>query len=657
MRRSDVPPGISARDQLPRWLRVGLVLGALAAAWLTWMDTHPFFIRHRDNAGDWLDLPLSLPTGSRAGYLTARQRFLLEGDTSRPTRHERQRAIWEAQPDSRVYLGNYLTALAAGPGQETNQLAFGRSELAAARKLEPENARVDYLEAAWLAAVAANIQSEAVGKDESGKRKTKSTLKVHDRTRLDEAMGLLQAGIQKPYYRRYSAEMLREQLEALGPPRRFVDLVQRTAIAAGVLLPDLAKTKSLAITSRLYAELLIGEGKTNEALPYLGAWQTLTRQLNEDSFTLIDVLVVGGIANDAEVWVPPLYRQIGLETEAEHAATNAAAIFKPVGDWRAQRKQDREPGGPNAPHRQGERILIERAGALAAVLLPALGQWPDAAVYEPERRLEYTVAAEVLMAIVSVLLLAAMGVSLVVAWRWQWLGSDPATRPLKLDPDAATVLRILVGGVALPLLMFDLVTRFVPLSGHAYSLRVASHKLIAEFGLLMLALGVLPMVLSFAHARRRLETLGVPTTRWSVRWLKWPLGAGVLLLVGAWCVPASGTEAARVFAIAAAASIGAALVLGALLGFAQGIGGESRYGRFYGTSFRALIPVLAAAIIVLGVGARPLLLRAEHHYIQRDTLMYHANRVGFTQLESELVEQLRGEVQRAFAIIAPPRSL
>ena len=118
--------------------------------------------------------------------------------------------------------------------------------MAAARKLDPENARYDYLEAGILLKASTEILSEKVGRDEQGKTKTEYSLEVRNREQLDEAMARFREGLGKPYWRRYTSDMLREQLAVLGSAETLLDLVHRTAIAASTLLPDLAQLKSLA---------------------------------------------------------------------------------------------------------------------------------------------------------------------------------------------------------------------------------------------------------------------------------------------------------------------------------------------------------------------------------------------------------------------------
>jgi hypothetical protein len=102
---------------------------------------------------------------------------------------------------------------------------------------------------------------------------------------------------------------------------------------------------------------------------------------------------------------------MGREADAERTEASAAAIAKPVADWRAQRGLGRNQAPPTAGQQRNAPLVQERAGILAGMLLPALGEWPEAPAYEPERMLEYGVFTEVVIAMVLVGALL-----LIVAW-------------------------------------------------------------------------------------------------------------------------------------------------------------------------------------------------------------------------------------------------
>jgi hypothetical protein len=635
--------GVGGAGGTGYWLLVVVLFVAAAAVTLwNWDLSHRYAIGTLEMLGGDVPVPFGVASPrALPARLTDAQRLLLEGDLSRPTRAEQQRAIWETDPDNRVYLGNYVTALAAS--SESLPTDALHRELEAARQVEPDNARFDYLEAAHLLNAAAEIKSEKTSEDENGKARMSYSLAVRDREQLDTAMLVLQQGLAKPYWRRYSAEMLAEQLAVLGPARRLVDLVQRTAIAAGTLLPDLSKLRTLARASRLYGELLIAEGRLDEAVPFLEAWNTLAQHITTDSFTLIDLLVATAVANDAAESIPPLYRQMNRPADAERTATTAEVIAKPVNDWREQRK--------SADQSDGAALLQERGGVLASLLLPALGTWPEAREYEAGRMLEYTVFTEFLVAVVLLALFLVMVVSGIFAWRWRWsCNRQGLSIPGPAVPPTATeIIRVIVIGVVLPLALFFAVTRWLPWSGHNYSIQSAAPRLMAEFGLLVMALTVIPLFICVRQAKRRCEDSGIETTRWHARYLSGAfICLGALLLVLGWLLPAGAGNVGRIAVMAGLGCMAVALIAGVLLGVAQGMVGQARYARYYATAFSALVPMLALTIIVLGVGARSVLLRSEAHWIERDTLMQDRERVGFTRLENDLVHKLRDDMMGRF---------
>jgi hypothetical protein len=276
------------------------------------------------------------------------------------------------------------------------------------------------------------------------------------------------------------------------------------------------------------------------------------------------------------------------------------------------------------------------------MLLPALGRWPAAEVYQPGRMLEYTVFMELLVAAVCVSFLITMAGSLILAIRW-WLARPAASAgPSLLMPAGRSMAGILLLGIVLPLFVFFVVTRYLPWTGHNYSVRVAMFRLAAEFGLLTAAVSILPVLLILRHVRRRVQGLGFETPRWHARYLAWPLSLlGALLLVVAWLIPISANDSGRLVASIGLLSVGAAMIAALIGGVAQGLAGQGRHAGFYGASFRTLGTALALVVVVFGVCTRPLLLRAEARYIQRDTLMYDRERVGFTKIESDLVDELR----------------
>jgi len=86
------------------------------------------------------------------------------------------------------------------------------------------------------------------------------------------------------------------------------------------------------------------------------------------------------------------------------------------------------------------------------------------------------------------------------------------------------------------------------------------------------------------------------------------------------------------------------LLILAITGFIQGLGGNKRYGLFYGTFFRSMIPILAGAVLLLNLVSRPILRASEAAYIQADSFLFSSQTGGLLP-EMKAAEQLRAEIR------------
>lgn len=531
---------------------------------------------------------------------TPEQQLILHGDLSRPTKALQQRAIWEKHPASKVYYGNYLT-YAMTTVDETHAtpelMAALEADLDQGRKLEPDNARFDYILAGKLLRQAAEIKTPSTGKDKDGRSIDGLTWKVTDQAKLDRAMALLKDGLAKPELRRYSREMLLERLTIMGPPDSMLSNLEQIAVAAGVLLPDLSFCRQLARASVLYSEQLIAAGRTAEAVPFLNAWQTLAVQLNGDSFTLIDVLVEGAIASIGETRIPDLWLKAGQPQRAEIARQHAELLVKPVRDWRAKNKL-----AQNDPAwREQEQRLKKSGSILANLLLPAFGEWPAETALAPSRLMEYVLAEKMALALLALLLLAGMLGCGMIYLRWRVVAGGAAI-PLLLLPTGRETLRILGYGIVLPVLGYYVYSRWLPFSGREYNLAVAWPRLVAESVILLLLILGVTSHLAVSAVRRRCGTLGVE-------------------------MPPS-----RRF------------------GLVKSLFGPRRFGLYYGSTARTLIPFLAMGVILLSLLAKPYLNLNERKLLRSDSLLRIDNAAGgFTSVESQVTHRLTTEIRQAAA--------
>lgn len=582
-------------------------------------------------------------------HLSRQQRLIVYGDPTRIDAAAAQRAIWEACPTNVVYLNNYLSTIAGGYGYESlghtpdERLVALNTLLDTATALDPANARYHYIRADRLLEQGAAIETIDLGKNDKGEARSDFRLVVKDRAALDRAMAELTVGLRQPVFRRYSSDMLSERLAILGPSVRLADQVEQISIAAGVLLPDIIAARKLARASIGYARLLASEGHTDDARPFADVWKTLTQQITGDSFTLIDVLVAGAIAKLGETNAAAFYHEIGDAAAAERTRSAAAAIGAPVAAYRARVKAGVADDG-----------MLAKAGALARLLLPALGEKVSDEDLAPSRLVEYTILDQTTCGVAGLILVALMLGALGIALRWRFIRRG-ASAPLLLLPDARQSSRILGFGVLLPLGVY-LVWTHLPLPHGRGEGLFRNWPVALTLAVLLVAGVVTTTVMLAARAIRiRCRTLGieVPSTGKSP-YLIWG-SCLAIALVCALFAAFGPTEMAGLTDWHDALLFGLGTValtsgLAACAIFLRGVFGSSRFGLYRGTVARSLVPYLALATVLLTLVSQPYLHDRETRLIANDPLMQPATSMtsaGFTRVEARLVERLRSEMMEA----------
>ena len=74
------------------------------------------------------------------------------GDTTRKTRSDQERAIWEKDPENKTYYANYLRILVGDYQKEDSGISFDylEKEVRRGEELDPDNAFYNYILAAVL---------------------------------------------------------------------------------------------------------------------------------------------------------------------------------------------------------------------------------------------------------------------------------------------------------------------------------------------------------------------------------------------------------------------------------------------------------------------------------------------------------------------------
>ncbi len=583
--------------------------------------------------------------------LSREQRLILDGDITRADSVAAQRAIWEAWPTNIVYLNNYLTTFFAeynnAGSTPAERFAVLSGVLDKAIALDPHNARYVYMRAAKRFQQGAAVETIDLGKNDNGESRSDFRLTIRDRAMLDQAMADLLAATRLPVLRRYSRDMLAERLAIMGQPASFAEQIRQTTLAASIMLPDLSAYRNLARASVAYAKVLIAEGHRDEARAFIEAWQPLSIQVADDSFTLIDILVAGAIARIGRDNAAALYHELGDTVAEARTLEVAGAIYAPAGDFR-ERAHSTDP--------EQDRLIRQHAGALAGMLLPASGESVTAAELEPCRMVEYVLLDRMTCGVISLALMFVIFAALLVALSWQCVRGGGGA-PLLLLPGAHQTLRTLGYGVILPLFVYALWTRIPSLGNRAESLATAWPVALMQSVTLVAAIVIITMAMSARAIRARCATLQIESPVQRRRpWGLWAFacGGGVLLALTQ-CLRllrAGDSDVGVGQGVAAFLAAGLGLVVGitGCVVFFRYLCGSARYGLYRGTVARSIIPHLAMAVVLVTLLTYPYLRAMERHLVRTDPLMSTASNrfaTGFTAVEARATERLRAEMLKA----------
>lgn len=374
--------------------------------------------------------------------LTKDELLVVFGDTSTTENGQlspdiaRQKAIWERFPENKVYLANYIQHLIRDSRQD-----YVFSEITKSGNIEPENAAYDYILCGLLLKEALQA-SPAWSKTDPPEQ----FYILRDRQKLDRAMAELKNGMEKPCYHLYIQELFRERMRILNLPQDYTGQLQRILFSSSILLPALSIEREILRAIPFYAHLLQAEGKQSEAEFYLDAWKHIVSQFNDDSFTLLDQLVVGACLNAQYDWA--VYRNDAKRSQELKIAA------EPVNTWRAKLAK-----------REGV-LLIKHSGVMSGIFLPALIDDASAAELAPERNLTYTLMDTAALAVQAAMILFFLLGNAVILF-WLYLKGQ---RPYLILLPWKSVLNILLLGLLLPIGLYLLYSRIDLLGGHNYAL-------------------------------------------------------------------------------------------------------------------------------------------------------------------------------------------
>jgi hypothetical protein len=286
-----------------------------------------------------------------------------------------------------------------------------------------------------------------------------------------------------------------------------------------------------------YGELLIKEGRKEEAEIFLNAWKRIMTHLaHSDARGLNESRMMANMSYTGRE-NSNLYERLGDLDKAAKARAEYEALWASIYGSTRDRTLD-------FPEKQTHLrwALLARCGVDAVSLQTMtmknvqFADFFDAEAMECSRHQEYLLADSLMIGVISILIMVTMlGCLVVTLWFRFWRKSAP----LLLLPSLMETMCISLGGVLLPLLVYQLLVRLLPCAGRGYGIFYVWPKYLAGVICLLVAMGWLTATLSAYFLRRRCRQLGVATpikSHWG-----WLAAAGSLLVLQIvfFCIPES----------------------------------------------------------------------------------------------------------------------
>ena len=565
-------------------------------------------------------------------HYTPEQELILHGDRNKRTHLEQQKAIWERFPDNKIYAANYIISLI---GLDNNKDCDFIAEIERVGKSDPDNALYNYLAAGILLKDACN---EVGLPREDKKAKPQYRFEIKDRALMDKAMHEYLAGVNKKYCNSYTADLLKQRLQIMGEANSLTSQLEQMVLGAGTLLPQLSNYRNIGRYMPEYANILIKEGKKQEAQQYLNTWKQFFQHVNSDGDWLIGVLVTAAIASiDAEK-LPPLYNKLGMAETAKTVTHETELLSIPVREWK-EKKRDKN------------TMPYSRGGILPGMLLPALGREFTGEELAPERYAEYVLCQKITQSMIDLILIAGIMCAVSVALYWRFRSGS---RLLLLTPPPLTVLKILGFGVVLPCVVYFVLSQIELLSGYDYGIVANGARFVAQMALLLLLIPAIVLMLTGRYVTARCRELGVETPPPSGKIQKISVITGLAVLAFAAFAPLSMATPQKLSPTAIILLI-AGIILAVLIILRVGqweavLFSGKKYSTYYGATARTVMLTFALAVLVLTCVFRPILDWREAEFIREDKIMF-GSAESFTKVEGDVTRELKNGIDQAMTKI------
>ncbi len=415
---------------------------------------------------------------------------------------------WEAHkqdPDGRIYYAYYALFLKTDD-ERTYVDAMRQGE-----RLEPENAFYNVMLAEWY--LRRGMISRGEGPAKYGEVAKDEVL---DQRLFGLGIVELRKAMSKPYLHTHQAEVVRRKLDAMPSPLLTEQYMARVALAAGELLPHLARYRALARKMPGCARILISQGKTVEAEAVMDTWRPYSDLLLSDSDTgMIHGLVTAACGTILAKEAAGVYDQLGAKTKAEDARRTLGRLraFR-----KAQTKARRQVTGETQIDSFGFEMprtrepLTQHGSFLAKFFMPVLVETKiTPQELTPSRMHEHVMAEEILMQVLMIVFALLLLLAIASGFLWMLRLRRAASAPLLLVLPAHEVLWVLLMGIMLPMAVYWVYSRMPIIGGREFGLTSTMWpRFVLEYLILGIAMVAIPITMVRRRTRQRCLDLDVP---------------------------------------------------------------------------------------------------------------------------------------------------
>jgi hypothetical protein len=567
------------------------------------------------------EIPDSAESEARLGKnLSAQERLLLFGDTTKTSPAERFKALWDSDPGNPAYFAEYSLHFI----QEHDRLP--PDFLDTAGKLDPDNA--------WFTVVAASVTAkDAVERGKQSLAQRKQALPpdyvILDPKRLDEAIRLLEKAAGQPRFHTYQASLLSERLKLISRRTDFASQLP------GVV--HLAMSPSVSFHFRHAAEAADA-----------GAWQAADQG---DAVALRHIAAIwepclrGILRDPSPDMIHGLLARAALSGAANRYATTSLPGIEDLNErWRPIAERMRAEKEERDTREWNEELRL-KAGMFAGLSLPVLSKQLQSPIpltdadLKPGRMVDH----ELFSRVAAAALCLVFGLMLLAAALYRQRASVLVKRLSRRLEDLlrpADWAWILGGGVGLPMLFYLVIYRLTPLGARDWSL--AASAFIVPAGQAA-AMGLLMIVLPVLIARWRLGKRGAALGWYKGRaWMGWTAVACGALSLPVFGLSFASGKGSEVVMMVASALLGILALAWLLLGLRAVFSKRPALLRRV-TLSRVLVPAYAFGMLLMAA-SMPLYHAAEKRWLAQDRLMEITPEApALSRYEWQVAQALRAE--------------